>query len=342
MRVTSTSDRETTGSTRGTTRTFGWAPRWIASWGSAGFWEPGAGIIHPVVLETYAFPGALLVGTDSHTPNAGGLGACAIGVGGADAVEAMAGLPWQLRYPRRIAVFLTGRLGGWASAKDVILWVAGHLTTSGANNAILEYVGPGARTLSATGKATIANMGAEVGATTSVFAADDAMAEYLCATGREEVARETERHRSLLAPDAAVLADPHAHYDRVLELDLSTLEPHVVGPRSPDRARPISRLAAEVRDEGLGLVDAISAALIGSCTNSSYQDMSRAANVAEQALARGLRAAVPFWVTPGSERTRATIERDGQLEALRELGATVLASACGPCIGQWRRVDGPT
>ncbi len=307
----------------------------------AGFWEPGAGIIHQVVLETYAFPGALLVGTDSHTPNAGGLGACAIGVGGADAVEAMAGLPWQLGYPRRIAVFLTGGLGGWASAKDVILWVAGRLTTSGATNAILEYVGPGARTLSATGKATIANMGAEVGATTSVFAADDAMSEYLCATGREEVAREAERHRSLLAPDPAALADPHAHYDRVLELDLSTLEPHVVGPHSPDRARPISRLAAEIRNEGLGLVDALSAALIGSCTNSSYQDMSRAADVAEQALARGLRAAIPFWVAPGSERTRATIERDGQLESLRRLGATVLASACGPCIGQWRRADGP-
>ena len=305
----------------------------------AGFWEPGAGIIHQVVLENYAFPGALIIGTDSHTPNAGGLGACAIGVGGADAVEGMAGLAWELLYPRRIAVCLSGRLRGWASPKDVILWLAGRLTTSGATNAILEYIGPGARTLSATGKATIANMGAEVGATTSVFAADDAMFEYLCATGREDVARETEQHRSMLAPDPAAEADPHAHYDQVLELDLSALEPHVVGPHSPDRARPISQLAAEVRDESQGFVDEISAALIGSCTNSSYQDMSRAASVAEQALARGVQTSVPLWVSPGSESTRATIERDGQLESLRKVGATVLASACGPCIGQWRRAD---
>jgi aconitate hydratase len=308
----------------------------------AGFWEPGAGIIHQVVLETYAFPGALLIGTDSHTPNAGGLGACAIGVGGADAVEAMAGLPWDLPYPRRIAVVLTGRLKGWASPKDVILWVAGRLTTSGATNAILEYIGPGARTLSATGKATIANMGAEVGATTSVFPADDAMGEYLCATGREDVACETEQHSSMLVPDPGVEADPHAHYEQVLELDLAALEPHVVGPHSPDRARPISQLAAEVQDESQGFVDEISAAFIGSCTNSSYQDMSRAASVAEQALARGVRASVPLWVAPGSERTRATIERDGQLEALRKVGATVLASACGPCIGQWRRTGDAT
>ena len=305
----------------------------------AGFWEPGAGIIHQVVLETYAFPGALIIGTDSHTPNAGGLGACAVGVGGADAVEVMAGLAWDLVYPRRIAVVLTGRLGGWASAKDVILWVAGRLTTSGGTNAILEYIGPGARTLSATGKATIANMGAEVGATTSVFAADDAMLDYLCATGRESIAREMEPHRAMLAPDPEVEADPHAHYDQVLELDLTTLEPHVVGPHAPDRARPISELAAEVQDDSLEFVDELSAALIGSCTNSSYQDMSRAASIAQQATARGVGARVPFWVTPGSDRTRATIERDGQLEALRNVGATVLASACGPCIGQWRRGD---
>lgn len=303
----------------------------------AGFWEPGAGIIHQVVLETYAFPGALILGTDSHTPNAGGLGACAIGVGGADAVEGMAGLPWELLYPQRIAIRLTGRLQGWTSPKDVILWVAGQLTTSGGTNAVLEYIGSGARTLSATGKATIANMGAEVGATTSLFPADDAMAEYLVATGRADVAAVADAHRALLTPDPEVEADPHAHYERVLELDLSTLEPHVVGPHSPDRARPLSQLAAEVRDPEEGFVDALSAALIGSCTNSSYQDMGRAANVAAQAAARGLRMAVPLFVTPGSDRTRATIERDGALAALRDAGATVLASACGPCIGQWRR-----
>jgi aconitate hydratase A / 2-methylisocitrate dehydratase len=307
----------------------------------AGFWQPGAGIIHQVVLENYAFPGALILGTDSHTPNAGGLGACAVGVGGADAVETMAGLPWELRYPGRIAVLLTGALGGWTAPKDVILWLAGRLGVSGATHAILEYIGPGARTLGATGKATIANMGAELGATSSLFPADEAMGEYLCATGRPELARLARRHRELLQPDPEVEADPHGHYDRVLELDLSALEPHVVGPHSPDRARPLSQLAREVADGSLGFVDEISSALIGSCTNSSYQDMSRAAAVARQASARGVKAAAPFWVAPGSERTRATIERDGQLDALRAIGATVLASACGPCIGQWRRLDAP-
>ncbi len=305
----------------------------------AGFWEPGAGIIHQVVLENYAFPGQLILGTDSHTPNAGGLGACAVGVGGADATEAIAGLPWELLHPKRIAVFLTGRLSGWTAPKDVILHVAGQLTVSGATNAIVEYIGPGARTLSATGKATITNMGAELGATTSMFPADERMGAYLRATGRSGLAALAEQHRALLEPDAAAEGAPEKFYDRVIALDLSRLEPHVVGPHSPDRARPISQLAAEVREPRNGLVDAISVALIGSCTNSSYEDMSRAADVAAQARARGVAVASRLLVTPGSEQIRATTERDGQMQALREIGGTVLANACGPCIGQWRRPD---
>jgi aconitate hydratase len=303
----------------------------------AGFWGPGAGIIHQVVLETYAFPGAMILGTDSHTPNAGGLGACAVGVGGADAVEVIAGLPWELLYPRRIAVYLTGELGGWTAPKDVILRVAAELGVSGGTHAVIEYIGPGARALSATGKATIANMGAEVGATTSMFPADERMLAYLHATGRAALVPLVERHGHLLAPDPEVEQHPEEHYDRVLRLDLSRLEPHVTGPGSPDRARPISALAAEVRAPGSALVDAISAALIGSCTNSSYEDTSRAADVARQALRHGLRAATPLLITPGSERVRATLERDGQVQPLRDLGGAVLASACGPCIGQWRR-----
>jgi aconitate hydratase len=303
----------------------------------AGFWEPGAGIIHQVVLENYAFPGELILGTDSHTPNAGGLGACAVGVGGADAVEVIAGLPWELRHPKRIAVFLRGSLDGWTAPKDVILWVAGQLTVSGGTHAIVEYIGPGARAISATGKATITNMGAELGATTSMFPADVRMAAYLRATGRGELAQLAEQNQSLLEPDAEVEAQPEKHYDRVLELDLSKLEPHVVGPHSPDRARPISELAAEVRDPKRSFCDAISVALIGSCTNSSYEDMSRAADVALQARAHGVATAVSFLVTPGSEQIRATLERDGQMRALREIGGTLLANACGPCIGQWRR-----
>ena len=302
----------------------------------AGFWEPGAGIIHQVVLENYAFPGELIIGTDSHTPNAGGLGACAVGVGGADAVETIAGLPWEVLYPRRIAVYLTGKLGGWTAPKDVILYVAGVLTVSGATNAIVEYIGPGARTISATGKATIANMGAELGATTSMFPADAHMALYLQATGRAALAPFMEQYAQLLAPDPEVEADPERHYDRVVRLDLSALEPHVVGPHSPDRARPISALAREVA-ESREFVDTIASALIGSCTNSSYEDMSRAADVAAQAQAHGLRARTPLMITPGSEQVRATIARDGQLKSLQALGATVLANACGPCIGQWRR-----
>jgi aconitate hydratase len=303
----------------------------------ADFWAPGAGIIHQVVLETYAFPGELILGTDSHTPNAGGLGACAVGVGGADAVEVMAGLPWELRYPKRIAVYLTGQLSGWTAAKDVILHVAGQLTVSGATHSIIEYIGPGARTLSATAKATITNMGAELGATTSVFPADEAMARYLVATGRSELVPWVERYSAMLAPDPEVEAEPARFYDRVLEIDLSRLEPHVVGPHSPDRARPISQLAKEVTGSAGAFCDPLSAALIGSCTNSSYQDMGRAAAVAEQALARGLKARVPFFITPGSERVRATLARDGQLAKLEALGGLVLANACGPCIGQWRR-----
>ena len=309
----------------------------VAARYGVGFWEPGAGIIHQVNLENYAFPGQLIIGTDSHTPNAGGLGACAVGVGGADAVEAMAGLPWEVLYPKSIAVYLTGELNGWTAPKDIILYVAGQLTVSGATNAIVEYIGPGARTLSATGKATITNMGAEIGATTSIFPYDAHMATYLRATGRAELVPPAASHAHLLAPDHEVEADPEAHYDQVIRLDLTALEPHVIGPHSPDRARPISQLATEVADARNGFVDDISTALIGSCTNSSYEDMSRAADVAQQAQAHGLNPATPFMVTPGSERVRATIERDGQMATLKALGATVLANACGPCIGQWRR-----
>lgn len=315
--------------------------RSVAAKYGLGFWEPGAGIIHQVVLENYAFPGALIIGTDSHTPNAGGLGACAVGVGGADAVEALAGLPWEVLYPKRIAVHLTGQLGGWSAPKDVILRVAGELTVSGGTNAIVEYIGPGARTISATGKATITNMGAELGATTSLFPADARMAAYLRATGRADLVPLVDAHAALLAPDPEVEANPEAFYDRVIRIDLSTLEPHVVGPHSPDRARTVAQLAAQMktaeRTDGDVVEASLSAALIGSCTNSSYEDMSRAADVAAQGAAHGVMAAVPFMVTPGSEQVRATIARDGQLDTLSRIGATVLANACGPCIGQWRR-----
>lgn len=305
----------------------------------AGFWAPGAGIAHQVVLENYAFPGALILGTDSHTPNAGGLGACAVAVGGTEAAEALAGLPWELRYPKRIAVLLTGALNGWASPKDVILWVAGQLTVSGGTNAVIEYIGPGARSISATGKATIANMGAEVGATTSLFAADERMKTYLAATGRGALSAVVDQYRHLLEPDTEVVSAPEQYYDRVIHLDLSTLEPHVTGPHSPDRTRPISALAAEFAQTDPAFPAALSAALIGSCTNSSYEDMSRSAQVAEQATRRGLKSAVQFLITPGSEKIRATTERDGQMQSLQALGGTVLANACGPCIGQWKRDD---
>ena len=304
-----------------------------------GFWEPGAGIIHQVALEEYAFPGEMIIGTDSHTPMAGGLGSCAVGVGGADAVEVMAGLPWELLYPKFIGVYLTGEMSGWTAPKDVILRLAGELTVSGGTNAIIEYFGPGTRSISATGKATITNMGAELGATTSIFPYDQRMAKYLAATRRGELAVLAEKYIHLLAADKEVEEHPEDYFDRLVRIDLSTLEPHIVGPHSPDRARPISRLAAEVKDQSNQFVEDISTALIGSCTNSSYEDMSRSADVAEQARAHGVQAAVPFMVTPGSEQVRATIERDGQMASLKAIGGTVLANACGPCIGQWRRAQ---
>jgi aconitate hydratase len=304
-----------------------------------GFWEPGAGIIHQVALEEYAFPGEMIIGTDSHTPMAGGLGSCAVGVGGADAVEVMAGLPWELLYPKFIGVYLTGEMSGWTAPKDVILRLAGELTVSGGTNAIIEYFGPGARTISATGKATITNMGAELGATTSIFPYDERMAKYLAATRRGELAVLASKYVYLLTADEEVEAHPEDYFDRVVRIDLSKLEPHIVGPHSPDRARPISQLAAEVKNPSNQFVEEISSALIGSCTNSSYEDMSRSADVAEQARAHGVEAAVPFMVTPGSEQVRATIERDGQMASLKAIGATVLANACGPCIGQWRRAQ---
>ena len=303
----------------------------------AGFWGPGAGIIHQVVLENYAFPGAMIIGTDSHTPNAGGLGSCAVGVGGADAVEVMAGLTWELLYPRYIGVHLTGEMDGWTAPKDVILRLAGELTVSGGTNAIIEYFGPGAASISCTGKATITNMGAELGATTSVFPYDERMERYLRATGRGDLADLANANTALVTPDPEVVGDPAPYFDRLVEIDLSTLEPHVVGPHSPDRARPISMLAAEVADDSNGFIDTIDTALIGSCTNSSYEDMSRAADVADQARERGAAAATPLMVTPGSEQVRSTIERDGQMASLQAIDATVLANACGPCIGQWRR-----
>ncbi|MDP6452928.1 MAG: aconitate hydratase [SAR202 cluster bacterium] len=304
-----------------------------------GFWEPGAGIIHQVNLENYAFPGEVIIGTDSHTPNGGGLGACAVGVGGADAVEVMAGLPWDVLQPRRIGVVLTGQVSGWTAPKDVILRLAGELTVSGGTNHIVEYLGSGARTLSCTGKATITNMGAELGATTSIFPYDESMARYLRATNRPGLADAANDYADMLRADDEVEADPASYFDQVVEIDLSTLEPHIVGPHSPDRARPISHMAGEVADSSNSFVDDLSSALIGSCTNSSYEDMSRSADVAEQAAAHGLNSAVPFMVTPGSEQVRATIERDGQMASLQKIDSTVLANACGPCIGQWRRAS---
>jgi aconitate hydratase len=304
-----------------------------------GFWKPGSGIIHQVVLENYAFPGGMMIGTDSHTPNAGGLGTIAIGVGGADAVDVMAGWPYNTRVPKLIGVKLTGTLSGWAAPKDVILKVAGILTVKGGTGAIVEYFGPGARRISATGKATICNMGAEIGATCSVFAYDEQMAKYLEATGREATADLADRYAEYLANDPEVDDDPERFYDRVIEIDLSALEPHLVGPHTPDLDRPISEIAAEAAAKGYPR--AISAALVGSCTNSSYEDIGRAAHIARQATAQGLTVKVPLMITPGSEQVRATIERDGLLADLEAIGATVLANACGPCIGQWKREGGP-
>ena len=302
-----------------------------------GFWKPGAGIIHQVVLENYAFPGGLMIGTDSHTPNAGGLGMVAIGVGGIDAAETMAGLPWELLYPKRIGVYLTGKLNGWTAPKDIILYVAGKLTVSGGTNAIIEYFGPGAKSISCTGKATITNMGAEIGATCSIFPYDERMEKYLKTTNREKIVELANKHKELLVPDPEIEQNPEKYFDKIIRIDLSTLEPHIVGPHTPDLARPISHLADDVRKNSY--LDKISVALIGSCTNSSYEDMYRAASIAEQAKAKGLKSKVPLLVTPGSEQIRATIERDGQMDSLKAIGATVLANACGPCIGQWSRPE---
>ncbi|PYU90525.1 MAG: aconitate hydratase [Acidobacteria bacterium] len=302
-----------------------------------GFWKPGSGIIHQVVLENYAFPGGLMIGTDSHTPNAGGLGMVAVGVGGADAVDVMAGMPWELKWPALIGVKLTGALSGWAAPKDVILKLAGILTVSGGTDKIIEYFGPGARSISCTGKATITNMGAELGATTSVFPYDERMAVYLRATERDDVAKLADAIAEHLAADAEVQEDPEKFFDEMVEIDLSTLEPQVVGPYTPDLARPISGLKKDAQEHDYP--DEIRAALIGSCTNSSYEDIERAAHVARQASRKGLKARTHFLITPGSEQIRATIERDGQLQALTEIGGVVLANACGPCIGQWKRED---
>jgi aconitate hydratase len=302
-----------------------------------GFWAPGAGIIHQVVLEKYAFPGGMMIGTDSHTPNAGGLGMFACGVGGADAVDVMAGFPWEVLQPKLVGVRLTGKLSGWAAPKDVILKVCGILTVEGGTNRVVEYFGPGVRSLSCTGKGTITNMGAELGATTSIFPYDERMAAYLKATGREEIADLAEQSRELLRADPEVEAHPERFFDEIVEIDLSALEPHVVGPHTPDLARPVSRMAADVREKGYPAQ--LSSCLIGSCTNSSYEDLSRAADVARQAIAHGARAKTTLWVTPGSEQIHQTIRRDGQLEELAAIGGVVLANACGPCIGQWKRDD---
>ncbi len=302
-----------------------------------GFWKPGAGIIHQVVLEQYAFPGGMMIGTDSHTPNAGGLAMFASGVGGADAVDVMAGLPWEVLFPKRIGVHLKGRMNGWASPKDIILVVLGILTVKGGTNAVIEYFGDGAESISATGKGTICNMGAELGATTSVFAYDAPMERYLRATDRAKLAELANQYRHLVTMDEEIYKAPEKYFDRVLEIDLSNLEPYVVGPHSPDAARPISELKQAAKENGWPIK--LTNALIGSCTNSSYEDISRAAVIADQAAAHGKQAAIPLYVTPGSEQVFRTIRRDGQMQRLEKIGAMVLANACGPCIGQWKRDD---
>ncbi|XP_023021960.1 probable aconitate hydratase, mitochondrial [Leptinotarsa decemlineata] len=297
-----------------------------------GFWKPGAGIIHQIILENYAFPGFLMIGTDSHTPNGGGLGGLCIGVGGADAVDVMANIPWELKCPKVIGVRLTGKLSGWTSPKDIILKVADILTVKGGTGAIIEYHGPGCDSVSCTGMATICNMGAEIGATTSVFPYNSRMSDYLKATSRAEIAGEADKYKSvLLSPDEG------AKYDQVIEINLDTLEPHVNGPFTPDLANPISKLGENAKKNGWPID--IKVGLIGSCTNSSYEDMGRCANIAKEAMAHGVKSKIPFNVTPGSEQIRATIERDGISQTLTEFGGTVLANACGPCIGQWDRRD---
>jgi len=300
-----------------------------------GFWKPGAGIIHQVVLENYAFPGGMMIGTDSHTPNAGGLGMVAIGVGGADAVDVMAGMAWELKFPKLIGVKLTGKLNGWTSAKDVILKVAGILTVEGGTGAIVEYFGPGAESLSCTGKGTICNMGAEIGATTSIFAYDKKMKIYLEGTERADIAAEADKVAKYLRADDEVYADPAKYFDQLIEIDLSTLEPHINGPFTPDAAWPISQFAKAVKEKGWP--EKLDVGLIGSCTNSSYEDITRAASIAQQATTKKLKAKSEFTITPGSELIRFTTERDGLLKIFDEMGGVVLANACGPCIGQWAR-----
>lgn len=300
-----------------------------------GFWKPGAGIIHQVVLENYAFPGGMMIGTDSHTPNAGGLGMIAIGVGGADAVDVMAGMPWELKMPKIIGVKLTGKLSGWASAKDVILKLAGILTVKGGTNAIIEYFGEGVYSLSATGKATICNMGAEVGATTSIFPYDEKSAEYLVATDRKEIVEVINSVKEHLKADTEVENNPEKYYDRVIEINLSELEPYINGPFTPDAAHPISKFAKVVKEKGYPQV--MEVGLIGSCTNSSYEDMSRAASIVKDAKSKDVSVKAQFIINPGSEQVRFTAERDGILTEFEEVGATIMANACGPCIGQWKR-----
>ena len=300
-----------------------------------GFWKPGAGIIHQVVLENYGFPGGMMIGTDSHTVNAGGLGMLAIGVGGADAVDVMSGMAWELKWPKLIGIKLTGKLSGWTSSKDVILKVAGILTVKGGTGAIVEYFGPGAQSLSCTGKGTICNMGAEIGATTSTFGYDEKMAQYLHGTGRAEIAKLAYKVKDHLTGDPEVYANPSKYFDEVIEIDLNTLEPHVNGPFTPDRAIPISKFADEVRTNGWP--QRLEVGLIGSCTNSSYEDISRSASLAKQAVDKKLKAKAEFTITPGSETVRYTVERDGFLDIFGQMGGVVLANACGPCIGQWSR-----
>ncbi len=306
-----------------------------------GFWKPGAGIIHQIVLENYAFPGGMMIGTDSHTPNAGGLGMLAIGVGGADAVDVMADMAWELKMPKVIGVKLTGALNGWTSSKDVILKVAGILTVKGGTGAIVEYFGPGAQSLSCTGKGTICNMGAEIGATTSTFGYDEAMSRYLKATDRADVAALADSVAKHLTGDPECYAEPEKHFDRVIEIDLTTLEPHINGPYTPDLAWPISKFADAVKENGYP--EKLEVGLIGSCTNSSYEDLTRAASLAKQARDKKVRVKSEFTITPGSEQIRYTVERDGILDVFEEIGGVVLANACGPCIGQWaRHTDDPS
>ncbi|WP_286757042.1 aconitate hydratase [Roseivirga sp. UBA838] len=300
-----------------------------------GFWKPGAGIIHQVVLENYAFPGGMMIGTDSHTVNAGGLGMVAIGVGGADAVDVMAGMPWELKFPKLIGVKLTGKMNGWTAPKDVILKVAGILTVKGGTGCILEYFGEGAKSLSATGKGTICNMGAEIGATTSTFGYDDSMERYLRSTDRADVAEMANQIREHLTGDDEVYANPEQYFDQVIEIDLSTLEPHVNGPFTPDRATPVSKMREEA--EKNGWPTKVEWGLIGSCTNSSYEDLSRASSIAKQAVEKGLKTKADFGINPGSEQVRYTAERDGLLKIFEDLDATIFTNACGPCIGQWER-----